>query len=113
MRFKFVRLDEADDVEPRWQVFLRLLPGNWMTRQLPLNLCDAETIAFAARVAAKNRRIIALALLDRWTIWINDTGELYSITKRTPVLYNEPFMTSDDSKEPFVWVSDLIPDEEW
>ncbi len=114
MRFKFVRLDEADDVEPRWQVFLRLLPGNWMTRQSPLNLSDAETIAFAANVARKNKQIIALALVDRWTLWINETRAIYSITNRTPGSpYNEPYMTRDDSKEPFVWVSDLEPDEEW
>ncbi len=35
-------------------------------------------------------------------------------TKRTPGSpYNQPYMTRDDSNEPFVWVSDLEPDEEW
>jgi hypothetical protein len=81
---------------------------------LPLNLSDSETISFAANVARKNRQIVALALLDRWTLWINETGSIYSITKRRPGnAYNPPFMTADDSKEPFVWVSDLEPEEEW
>jgi hypothetical protein len=74
MRFKYVHIDEAADGEPRWQVFIRVIPGNWMTRQLPLNLSEAETITFAASVAARAGRSIALALVDQWTIWINETG---------------------------------------
>lgn len=112
MKIKFKKPGETVETGPRWQVFIRPMSGLWYTRELP-QLDDGEMIEFVCDYARRSRLHCALALRDRWTLWIDPSGAITGIETRTPGGKNRPFMQADDDPKPFIWVSDLAPDEEW
>lgn len=111
MRAIFKPLTEAAN-RPRWQLFFKPISGVWVTRELP-RLDDGNVMQFVCDFARRQRMPCALALQDRWTLWISDTGNITSIESRTPGGRNRQYMTSDHSAQPSVWISDLGPEDDW
>lgn len=110
MKAIFRSLHESEDVD-RWVIFIRAMTGVWYNRELP-QLDDGAMVKFVTDYARRRGLHCALALLDRWTLWIDNTGSITRIEKRIPGAKNRPYMQADDDLAPFVWISDLSPADE-
>jgi len=64
-------------------------------------------VILASELAAEHPQQICLVLLNRWSLWFDEEGEIFQITPRSRTKPSPPYMTSEDDPRPFVFQSDF------